>query len=513
MTDLKITQQKLEDQQILLNIEVPEERVDKAMHTMAKKLARQLRIPGFRPGKAPYHVVVARIGREAMLEEVADEIGQDIFKEALEVTEIEPYGQANLKDVTFDPLVYQIEIPQPPEVEPGDYRSLRVPYEAPGDEATDQAYQEQIDAIREQHKTWVPVERPIEYGDLVTISLKVTVDDEVVLENDDWDVMPDEEDYTLVPEFDAAFIGMSVGETKTFMANFPEDADNPWAGQQGTFEIEIKGIKSEELPELTDDLAQELGGYETFDALKQDILDHVTQHLSNDAESEYLATVLEAMVEAATLSYPPIALENEIDILISERESFYRAYGFESTEELLEVQGITMAEYREELRPAAQSRLERQLVLDAIAEREQFEVSDYELEQYLLKVVGQDPEQFKTMLKQTATNDEYREFISVFVKREKAEDLMLAIARDEEVPAPGEHPVEEAPETEEEALVDSDGDLEDVVAESTGEEIVPEAEPEEESLVEEESEAAIQPDDEPEATLETSEPDPDISDS
>ncbi len=192
MTDLKITQQKLDDQQLLLSIVVPDERVDKAMRKMAKKMAKQYRIPGFRPGKAPYHIIVSRFGREALLEEVADEIRQVIFVEAMEEAGLEPYAPSVLKDVSFDPLTYQIEVPLPPEVEPNNYREVRVPYAEPTEEAIDEAVQAEIDQIRDRFKTWQPVERPIEYGDMVTISVKVTVDDEVVLENDDWDVFPDD---------------------------------------------------------------------------------------------------------------------------------------------------------------------------------------------------------------------------------------------------------------------------------------------------------------------------------
>ncbi len=169
---------------MLLTIVVPDDHVEKAMRATAKKLAKQYRIPGFRPGKAPYHIVVGRFGREALLEEVADEIGQDIFVEAMEEAKMEPYAQAALKEVTFDPLTYQVEVPLPPEVDPNNYREVRVPYTEPSEEEITEAAQAEIDRIRERFKTWQPVDRPIEYGDLVTISVKITVDDEVVLEND-----------------------------------------------------------------------------------------------------------------------------------------------------------------------------------------------------------------------------------------------------------------------------------------------------------------------------------------
>lgn len=470
MTDLQITQQRLEDQQMLLTIIVPDERVDKAMRKTAKKLAKQYRIPGFRPGKAPYHIVVSRFGREALLEEVADELGQDVFVEAMEAAELDPYAQAKLKDVTFDPLTYQVEVPLPPEVDPNNYRELSIPYTEPTEEVIDEAVQTEIDQIRDRFKTWQPVERPVEYGDLVTISVKVTVDGEVVLENDDWDVVPDAEEFTMAPEFDTALIGMTVGESKSFTATFPEGGDSPWEGEEGSFELNVIGVKGEELPEMDAELAQEVGEYETYEELHDDTVDRVTMHLQHEAQSDHREKALDAMTEEATIAYPPIVLDQEIHFLMDERENYFRAYGIESIEDFLRMMGKTHAEYHEELRPAAKIRLERKLVLDKIAEIEQFEISDYELDQYLLGMLSQDPEQLESARQQVAENEGYREFIISLIQREHAEELYIASAKGEEVPEPGQHPVLEAPVEEpveeDDTEVEATAELEESSAES-----------------------------------------------
>ncbi len=451
MTDLKITQQQLENQQILLTIEVPDQRVEKAMRAAAKKMAKQYRIPGFRPGKAPYHVIVSRFGREAMLGDVADEMGQEIFKEALDAAELDPYAQATLRDVTFDPLTYQVEVPLPPEINPNNYRELSVPYTDPSDEDIAEAVQKEIDDIREQNKTWQPVERPIEYGDLVTISLKVTIDGKVVLENDDWDFVPDAKDYTMAPEFDTTFIGMGIDESKNFVATFPEDSDSPWEGEEGHFETKVIGVKSEELPEMDDELAEETGEYDTFEEMQESIFERVQNQLQFEAQREYQDTVLNAMIEEATLSYPPATLENEIDTLIDGQASYFRSYGIDSIEEYLRMMGKTQEEYREEMRPNAKTRLERQLALDAIAEREQFEISDYELDQYLVGMLEHDPEQLASTREQVAENETYRACIVTLIQRVHAEELVVEIAKGEETPEPGQHPIMEAPPEPEEA--------------------------------------------------------------
>ncbi len=164
-----------------------------------------------------------------------------------------------------------------------------------------------------------------------------------------------------------------------------------------------------------------------------------------ETQREYREKALDAMTEEATLSYPPATLDQEIHFLMDERENYYRAYGIQSTEDYLRMMGKTHEEYHEELRPAAQTRLERKLVLDAIAEREQFEISDYELEQYLADMLGHDPEELESTLEQLAKSENYRNFITSLIQREHAEELFIASAKGEEVPEPGQHPVLEAP--------------------------------------------------------------------
>lgn len=442
MTDLRITQQTLDNCQVRLTVEVPEERVQKAMRQAAQRLQKKYRFPGFRPGKAPYHIVLQRLGRTALLEDVVEDLGQEVYKEALKNTELKPYDIGNLVEMSLEPLTYAFDIPLPPIVDPGDYRSLRVA-EPPVDEAAIETHiQQHIDELRQEHTTWAPLERPIQYGDMVSIALKVRVDDEIVLDNDDWDFIPDEIEYTLAPSFDAAFIGMSVGETKSFTATFPDDST--WPGKEGQFEIEIKGVKGKELLEADDELAQ-AASYENYADMRQKLYEHSASHLREQAEGAYKDDVLDTWLAQAQATYAPATLDRMIDIIANEQEEFYKMYGIESLEELLRIQNKTQEEYEQELRPGAEQRLRRELLLDAVAEREGLVISDYERDQYLVEGAGSNARQLEEMRRALQANEIYRDWITTLALRRKAADLIIAIARGEEIPAPGEHPVVTAP--------------------------------------------------------------------
>ncbi|HIQ12217.1 MAG TPA: trigger factor [Caldilineales bacterium] len=447
MSELNITQQILEDtNELLLKVEVPQDRVNAELRKLAKKLGRRMRIPGFRPGKAPANLIIARLGREYLLQELADDLAEEVFQEAIKgVDEDKIVPGAALRHVELEPLTYEFAVPLKPEVDPGDYRAIRVPLEPVDEAEVLKRVDEELHHFLEHNKVWNPVDRPVEYGDLVTLSMKMTVDGETEIDQDEWEIIPDAEDPTLSPEFDAAIVGMEPGEKKTFAIDFPEDSDSPWAGKTTEFEVEVKGVKADELPELTDELVAENTEYETVEAFKEAVEEAARAHLARDAEQKFNAELSEKLKKGATIRYAPATLAREVELLEREREDIYKAYGFESTQQLLDLQGKSMEAYRKELEPDARTRLEDRLLLDAIAEREGFEVTQYELEQYI-RDASLDSSQTEELIEAMQSNEGYREFIREIVLRRKAFKLLKAIAKGEEVPAPGEHPVEEAPE-------------------------------------------------------------------
>lgn len=501
MTDLQITQQTLEDQQVLLTIEVPQPRVEQALRAAAQRLGKQYRFPGFRPGKAPYNVIVQRIGREALLEEAAEALRNEVYSEAVESAGITPYAPGNLRDLSFDPLTYHIGVPLPPKVELGDYRSIRIAGEVVDEEAVEGRVQEQLESMAGQQTTWEAVDRPIEYDDMVTLRLKLTVDGEVVLEDDDWDFSPDTKEYTMAPEFDAAFIGMKVGESKTFSAAFPDDSDSVWKGQEGLFDVEVKGVKGKALPVLDDEFARKVSEFQTLDELKQSIRDHLMEHAREDAESAYTAKVLDAAIEQAQLVYAPAAIDRAVNVLANEQESLYHAYGFKDMAEVLRLQGRTVEQFLEDLRPDAEKRLRLELVLDAVATSEELPVSDYEVDQYLGEGFAADPAGLERMQNLLATDPSLRDYMAGKVSQRKARRLLIAIAKGEDVPAPGQHVAEQAPPVAELAPVE----VEPVEAEAEASaEALAELESQSESAVETEtveSKAASQLEPAAEATL------------
>ncbi len=360
---LTIRTEPMEDRQLALKVEVAQERVEQELRKAARKLAGQYRIPGFRKGKAPYHIVTQYVGLPALFDEFIEELGQEVYRTAIEQEKIEPYAMAALDIETLEPLTYSFVVPLEPEIDLGDYRSLRVEEEEPViDEAE---IDEQLEAAREQYSAWADVDRPSQYGDTLTIDIKsviVPADGEddggtddapdgeqtVVLDETDWDV-------TLDPDnpMDPPGLGRHVAwplarrRKSEVTLSWPAESQSIYA-KQALFQIKVHKIQSLEKPEMNDELAQLIGP--DFNTLE----DSQEQHPSGDDRGEkgreltrgYMEKTLDALVEQSIdMVYPPVVVEDQIDAMVNEFDRQLRQYGIDGVSNYLSQIGQSMEEY------------------------------------------------------------------------------------------------------------------------------------------------------------------------
>lgn len=452
---LNIKSEPMEDRQMSLLVEVDQDRVDSELRKAARKVARQYRIPGFRQGKAPYTVVLQYVGLPTLFNEFIEPLGQEIYQKALEEVDFEPYAQAQLDIDSLEPLTYKFVVPLEPEIDLGDYRSLRV--EEPAAEVTDEEIDEELDEYLEEYAEYGEVDRPSEYGDLLTIDVKsVIVDDEaeeptVVLDETDWDVTPDQENPMEPPGFDEALLGMRPGEEKEFTLEWPADSQSIYAGKQAKFNVTLHKIEAHSKPELNDEFAQMVGpDFKTLDDLKNNIREGLLEDRKAEAEAEYLDKALDALVAQSTMVYPPVVVEDQIDVMVNELERQLRQYGIESAEEYLRQMGQDLEQYRESLRENAEVIARRNLVISELYAQEGLEVTDEEVEERANRMIGdmggdaEDESDSTKALREMMLSGSGRAVIESQVLQEKALDRLLAIVRGEELPPKPEPKAESA---------------------------------------------------------------------
>lgn len=403
---MEIEKVYLEEHRVRLTIKVSAEQMDKAKRRAAKKLARQVRIPGFRPGKAPYNVVVRTVGENAILEEAIDLVLDEVYPQALEEAGVEAYGPGEVVDIpSLDPPVFVVEAPLEPEVELGPYRNIRLPYEKP--EITEEEVQQTLNEMREFAATLEPVERPAQEGDLVyiTVSSHPAEQDEsdeeaivfpeqkypLIIPTEEEARQAVEEDFTLpgepYPAFARELIGMQAGEEKTVEYTYPdtEEYDERLRGKRYIAHVRVDEVKARHIPDLDDDFVKSLeDDFETV----EELTDWVRTHLEEDAiaryNNRYRQQVLEEIMKEAVVRFPPEMLEKEVGFLREELELHLEERGL-TLEQYLRGRDMDEDALEEELENFARERLTGSLVLNQLALEEEIEVppEDPLLQQYI----------------------------------------------------------------------------------------------------------------------------------
>lgn len=394
---VKVTLERLPESRVQIHIEVEAERVEKSVDAAYRRLAPKVRVPGFRPGKAPRAMTEKYIGRERLMNDAIENLIPDVYNEAIETEDVHAIAQPELDGIELDPVRLKFIVPVRPSVHLGEYTSVRIPRDAVA--VTDEMLTEQILLLRRRNAVQAPVERPIQWDDVITGDVSGSADGDSFVEDTDAE-FPLREGVTLfVPGLAEGFIGMSKGEEKDLELTMPEDFRvERLAGQPAQFHVRIKEVKEEQLPDEDDDFAQAVNAEEfpTLDALKDRIRKDLTGSLEQQATAKLQQEAVDKLVEGATLEYPRVLVEREIDHLVRDSvgndQQQYVAY--------LQRIGRSEADYRETLRDVADVRVKRSLTLNQLAETEGIDVTADEIEEELDTLVapmGDDASRFRDM--------------------------------------------------------------------------------------------------------------------
>ena len=397
---MKIETLPLDDHQVKLTLEVEPDVVEAAKHKAAKHIAQRAKIPGFRPGKAPYQVVLRQYGEAAIFEDAIDHLVDDLYPRMIEEAGIKPYGPGRLENVvSMDPMVLEFVVPLQAEVTLGDYSGIRAPFNPP--EVDQEAVDALLNELRERQAVLELVERPAQAEDVVEVYIRGErmnpeegKNPEIIEEMPASilvkaeDAPPDENEWPY-PGFSITLIGKSAGEEFTIETVLPEDHKfEELRGLAVRFEGRIDAVKSRTLPELNDEFATMISDKDTLEELIEDIRRMLEIQGQQEYFEEYDDQVLDAAVALTAYKYPPQMIENEIDQFV---ESFKRRLVNEGMDYdvYLKVRGIDERALREEFRPAAEKHARRSLMLFEIATQENFQVNRRELNERSSQMISQ----------------------------------------------------------------------------------------------------------------------------
>lgn len=387
---MKIDLEHLEDHQVRVTAEFDQETFEGYKHRAARKIAQSGKIPGFRPGKAPYDIIRRTYGDEAIQEQAVELLIDDQYGKVLEEAKIKPAAPGSLEKIeSLDPVKLVFTVPKEPEIELGDYKSIRLAYEPkPVEEGQIDRF---LKSLQQSYATTETVDRPAETGDLVYFKLKGTIPatktaeaDEYLKENSFEMIIGGSEtepDTWPFEGFSKNLEGLKAGDEKTVDHKFPKTAaDEKLQGKKVSYQIKVDDVKLLSFPEINDEFAKTMGKFETLDALKDQVRADMEHRQMHDYDDEYFEQIFTKIEDASKVHYPPQVLEEESKDLIESFEKNLAAQNLDLST-YLKVRGLEHDKFvEEEIKPSAIKRIARSMILSEIAKLEKIEIKPIELQ-------------------------------------------------------------------------------------------------------------------------------------
>lgn len=390
---MKSTVEQLSPTRVRINVEVPFAELEPDFQRAYKELAKQVRLPGFRPGKAPAKLLEARIGREAMLDQIVNDALPSRYGQAVAESDVQPLGRPNIevtKKEYGQDLQFTAEVDIRPKISPPDLSALTVsvdPIEI-GEDDVDA----ELQSLRTRFGTLTAVDRPVAVGDVVSIDLSATVDGEDIPNAAAEGLSHEVGSGRLIAGLDDAVVGLSADESRVFTAKL---AAGEHAGQEAQVTVTVRSVKERELPEPDDEFAQLASEFDSIDELRASLSDQVRQAKRAQQAEQIRNATIDALLEQVDVPLPESYVQAQFDSVL---HSAFSGLNHDEARfnELLVEQGSSRAAFDAEARTASEKDVKRQLLLDALADELQVQVGQDDLTERLVttsRQYGIEPQQ------------------------------------------------------------------------------------------------------------------------
>lgn len=379
---MKVEAEKIENSQVVLQIEVPTEEVTKAIDKAYHKLANQVNMPGFRKGKVPRKILEVRLGKEAILDEAFEIVASKAYADALDEQKLEPVARPKTDVITLkegEPVVFKVTVTVKPEFALGEYKGLKI--EKPAAEVTGEQINQQLEAVRNRNAKMIVVEGAvIQKGDFAIIDFEGFVDGQPFKGGEGNGYPLEVGSGSFIPGFEDQLIGAKAGDEKEVKVNFPDDYFVPeLAGKEAVFKVKVNDVKRKELPALDDEFAKDVSEFNTLEEFKADIQNKLKEAAEQKAEREFHNNAVKAAVDNVKVDIPDVMVESRIDNMVEDLDVNLQNRG-SKVEKYLEYAKMDMKALRDSYREAALINVKTDLVLEAIAKAEEIKVEAEDLE-------------------------------------------------------------------------------------------------------------------------------------
>ena len=399
---MKSAVENLSPTRVKLTVEVPSEELQPHVDAALKTIGSQIQVPGFRAGKVPARIIEQRVGKGAVIQEAVNEALPEFFGKAVDETGVEPIGQPEV-DITEVPMAdgeqlkFTVEVDVRPEVTLPDYDGVEISVD--NLEVTDEDVEAKLTELRERFGTLVGVDRAVETGDFVSIDLSATVDGKDVEDAKTTGLSHEVGSGNLIDGLDEAIVGLKSGESKEFKTTL---VAGEFAGQEADVTVVVDSVKERELPELDDEFAQLASEFDTVEELRGDLRERVEQNKKLGQAADIRDAVLDKLLEAVEVPLPEAVVKEQADANVHD-VLHQVGHNEELLETALKAQGTTREEFETQARESAEKQVKVQLLLDAIADAQDVQVDQQELQEHILfqsQRYGMQPAEFIQQIQQ-----------------------------------------------------------------------------------------------------------------
>ena len=454
---MEVTRELDSSTEVTLNISMDAEDEEPFLNRSYRRLAGRVRIPGFRPGKAPRSVVESHLGRATLVQEALEFMIPESLDQVLREHEIRAFAEPELEVIDLEPVSFKAVVPLEPEVDLGEFRSINA--SAPPVEIGDEDVTRVLENLQYESAPWEPVERPVAFGDLVTLNVKGTIAGEDAIDDEAVDYVPQLENDLPVPGFSVYLEGMTEGQEKDFTLSVPEDHyQENYAGKECHFHVEIIAVKEKQLPELDDEFAKGVrDGFESLEALSEHIRGRLTEDGEATAQRELERSVLDEVKKLATIQASELIYQREMESIREDHERTLRNQRLDM-DTYLRFIGQTAQEFEEQLRPQAEDRLSTFLVMRKLAEEESIEVEAADIDAEIDRLTENSAEESADNLRRVLNSEDSRESLRSSLLNRKVLARLVEIALEN---GPAEDSDANEPQAEVEVAEESEGAVEE----------------------------------------------------
>ena len=387
---MKLSTEKTENCQVILNIEVEPPEMEKYLDEAYLHLVEKYKVPGFRKGKTPRPILESYLGQGALVEHALEHLVPELCNKAIEEQKITAISYPDVEITELEPVKFKATISVQPTVELGDYHDITVTPDKI--EVTEKDIEDTMEQLREQKANWEPVIRPVAINDMVKIDVRSIVGNETVIDEKERYYTVKKDSLLPIPGFAEQLVDMEPGQAKKFNLSFSaEYEDKNLAGKDYTTTVTVHEIKEKHLPDVNDDFAKSIGDdVDSVEALRKRLETNLKLMAESNARQALEDKIINEITQISKVCFPPVMVEQEIGKFLTDMA---RQFGGGETglNTFLKSSGKTLEEIKNELKPSAENKITRSLILGEISQNANLTVADDEINTYLEEIINNDP--------------------------------------------------------------------------------------------------------------------------